>query len=1526
MEKTLALDFGTNSIGWIIRDTAYLGEQFRKSGVLTFNPGVGEEKNVEYSFAAQRTSKRSIRRLYQARKYKLWETLEVLRQKGYCPISEEGLNQWRWYKKNEGYFRKYPVDDVAFAQWIKLDFNGDGKPDYTSPYQLRRELIIEKLDFSQSINKYKLGRALYHIAQHRAFKSSKKVNLAEDLDSDKEKIGAERIRESELTKKLNDIGITQWKTVGDAFAQAEIIYKERKEGRIRNNLHTSVVRKDLQKEVQEIFSFQGLHFGHLFKNEKGEELKVSQSPIFWQRPLRSQKGTIGKCTLEPSKYRCSVSHPAFEEFRAWSFLNNIKYRIKGQKESDWKQLDLETRKEIYIDKFFRATKPNFDFFEIYQWLKKRNKHDNWDLNYNFKTNVAACPVSAQLRVIFGDDWKNIRIPHTPNEKRHQKKDHYDIEDIWHVPFSCDDEDFVQDFAESKLSLNEAQTKKYLALWNSMPVDYGQLSILRFLRKGRLYTEAALLAKLPEVLGEELWAKKEDLLLSSITDVIEINRHTKKKLSIVNNLIAKYKVDPYFADNDFKYTLQDSDHRNVLNACEEAYGKITWREMPETAKVNTLQFITTEYQKFFNDSKRQFKKMPHLLDSMKQFLTDNFELTPKQLKKLYHPSQIEIYSPAKPQLIDDRQLLLLGSPKTGAFKNPMAMRALHELRKLVNYLIKTDQIDEHTRIVVELARELNDANKRWAYEKYQEMRKEENAEFAAAIRELIKDSDAAGSKVNPDSVDDIDKFRLWYDMLQGEDAKIGEEKSGVFTENTIVSKTKKNKGNDEEYEEFKQNDFERLNKALYFKLKKAGEDVVKKYKLWKEQNCLCFYTGKSIGITQLFKENLIDFEHTIPRSQSFDNSLENLTVCYADYNRKIKKNQIPFHLPNYREEANGYSAILPRLEKWQQRVADLERHIEYWKAKSKRGSKSKMISKTSKVSEKDFAIRQKHLWQFELDYWRGKLHRFTMQEVKSGFRNSQLVDTQIISKYALHYLKTVFNKVEVQKGRITADFRKIFGIQPLDERKDRSKHSHHAKDAMVLSVIPTTALREQILGVWNELEEQRALLKGCEPFERNEAVGRISTLEDELGELLKKCYLPNVNSAIERLDDKIIINNRTADQTLTLAKRRLRNRGKVVPVKDESGKIVYQTDENGQPKRLYKNGKVIFKNDHFGKPLLDKEGNPIPVQLPKAKWAKGDIIRGQLHKDSFYGAIKLVKKDEHGKFVKGEDGKFVFDDVKYVIREELVYKANAQSPGFKSLDDLESQIVDKHLFLQIKKQVELVGDFKNALARGIWMLNKNGEKANKIKRVRIYVRSTNPLPIKPQTNISSKPLKILDNREHRQSYWAANEERPYFAMYYKNGKLMPETFSLFEIAQRASKSLIPIKSFENLIEKIKDDGSELAFTLQKGKKIIFLKSPIEENYLPPNYLQKTLYKVEGFEEDGRMTLKYHLESREDKKIKETMINRGLPDKGATTIDFENPVPLLRLRLHIVKGGRGVYNFAVEGKDFEMMPDGKINWKV
>lgn len=179
MNKALGLDLGTNSIGWSIRDVQLPGNQIEKVGVVTFNKGVGNSKTGEYSYAAERTKKRSTRRLYQSRKYRLWATLEILIREGYCPLSIEGLNKWKHYSKEEALNNKnggrvYPNDEVRFEQWVKMDFDGTDTPNYKSPYQLRRALTEEKFDFTQETDRNKLGRAVYHIAQRRGFKSSRK--------------------------------------------------------------------------------------------------------------------------------------------------------------------------------------------------------------------------------------------------------------------------------------------------------------------------------------------------------------------------------------------------------------------------------------------------------------------------------------------------------------------------------------------------------------------------------------------------------------------------------------------------------------------------------------------------------------------------------------------------------------------------------------------------------------------------------------------------------------------------------------------------------------------------------------------------------------------------------------------------------------------------------------------------------------------------------------------------------------------------------------------------------------------------------------------------------------------------------------------------------------------------------------------------------------------------------------------------------------------------------------------------------
>lgn len=1429
MNKIFGLDLGTNSIGWAIRNPNIKDNQIEKFGVLTFNKGVGNGKTGEYSYAAERTKKRSTRRLYQSRKYRLWSTLEILIREGYCPLSIENLDKWRHYSKEEAIKnnnggRVYPVDDMAFDQWIKMDFNGDGKPDCSSPYQLRKELAEIRFDFSKEMNRMKLGRALYHIAQRRGFKSSRKG--AEDVkekESSSDDVVDLQYSEKKKNKVITELfeQYTEAKTIGWLYALLE---KDSK--RIRENIAQYAIRENYKEEIRYIFEFQELGLHHMLYTQLVESGKnKNDGSIFYKRPLRSQKGLIGKCTLEPGKYRAPVSHPSFELFRAWSFINNIKYKDNGDKNTYWKNLPLELKQDLLEDKFFRKSKTYFPFSEIADFIAKKGY--KWQLNYALKTTVTGCPVSARLRDIFGTDYLNIQMPKDKAPK--SEKNYYDIEDIWHVLFSYEDQEFIAEFAAEKLDLSPDNVKQFVIAWNALPVGYGMLSlnainkINKFLQKGLVYTEAVLLANIPEVIGDDLWSNNEAFFLDNISDVIADNRKQKTILHIVNDLVSRHKnMEQKYGYRDNTYQLDDQDKKDIRQVIEESLGLLKWNEIQEEERQQISNAVTDCYQAYFRTSgltrkdingERHFQirsgshfyyksdsgyyRLPKLIDTIKEFLQAHFELTERQLQKIYHPSEISIYPPAGP---DKEGVVKLGSPKTGAFKNPMAMRTLHELRKLMNYMIETNQVDSDTRIIVEVARELNDANKRWAIEAWQRQREAENAEFAVAIEELVKHDGVLASSQNNS---DIDKIRLWYEQNNEEPVPpvtdVKKEVKGIrWTENKKDS----------------------------YKQIASQKSMIDKYRLWKEQGCECIYTGKLISITDLFNENVIDIEHTIPRSISFDNSLANQTVCYHDFNRTVKKKQIPSQLNNYAEESGGYPAILPRLKKWEEKVERIRQQIDFWKTKSKRASTK---------DYKDDAIRQRHLWKMELDYWQNKVDRFTMKEVTTGFKNSQKVDTQLISKYAFHYLKTFFEKVDVQKGAITAEFRKIYGLQVPDEKKDRSKHSHHAKDAAVLTLIPVAAKREELLKEYYEHKERKQNFS-TEPYKG-----------------FKREYVWGI-------DDTVLINNITNNQSLSPARRKIRKRGK--------------------------------------EQLIPGTSNPM--------WATGDCIRGQLHQETFYGAIKPAKRDERGSILKDEEGKIIQEDkLRYVIRVPFQYKKDANTPGFKTLEEIQKQIVDIGLKSQIEKQVRAAGGLKEAFESGIYMLDRNGKPhGNKIRHIRVWASISDPLKIKKQTNLSAV--------EYKQHYYAGNATNSYFALYKGEGKKYFDFRNLMDTAKLLSIDPVmqPQELFEPSIAITKGKKTielSLIYVLKGGMKVIFIKDDKEEvKSLSDTDLLKRLYVYTNFEKDGRLNFKYHLEARN--KI----------DEQHSEMDFDTPKSILRF-------GYAKYDFCVEGYEFIVNIDGTITWK-
>ena len=1418
--KTLGIDLGTNSIGISIRNKdkgANINEQLEYFSSIVFKSGVGNGKSGEFSYAAERTKKRSIRKLYQSRKYRIWGTLKLLIENGYCPLSMEDLGQWCIYDKTRRLKRQYPIHATKFEQWVRLDFDGDGKADYSSPFQLRDELMRKQLDFTNPTDRYKLGRALYHIAQRRGFKSSKgetikeqekegcNSNDSEDL-SNALKISEEKTSDA-LTKYMEDNDLP---TIGCAF------YLLEKNGiRVRNSEYHAV-RSQYRDEIVKIFTFQhGLDVESPFLQRLISE-KKGEGTIFYKRPLRSQKGTVGNCTLEPNKPRCPISHPEFEKFRAWSIINNIKFG-EGLNRS----LTIEQKRQLFQDKFL-LTRSSFKFQEIRIWIQKQLgisllDYKSRTINYKDSINIAGCPISGRLKNLLGDEWESWR--YVSDEKKHNSKTgetkqiSYDAFDLWHICFSFEDPEYVEEFATNKLKFDSNQTKQLVRVFSSIQQGYGMLSlkaiknINRFLTQGLIYTDSVLLAKLPEIFKDK-WSDIEDSVINELDGIIENNRHQRLIYNIANTLIANYKsleIEEQFAYKNYEYVLDTTDQKEIKEAIIKAFGNVTWVNTPLTAQTKILNEVSCLYQQFFSSEKRDYYRIPKVADALVCYLQEKYtDISPKDLQRIYHPSSIEFYTSAKEEKTGDgRYIKLLGSPVIGAFKNPMAMRVLHTLRKQVNILLSTTDsfgnplIDEDTRVVVETARGLNDANMRWAIEEYQREREKENKKIEQIIQEYHK-----GRNI---SEEDINAVRLMFEQQDPPVEKGSEEKS--------------------------QN-----GKKLYAKEKEqVYKKDVDKYRLWKEQNYRCLYTGKMISISNLFDDNAFDIEHTIPRSLSFDDSLANKTICDAHYNRTIKKNLLPTQLANYKE-------IEQRLQPWIDKIEQIKDNVEYWKSQSRRSQDKE---------RKDRCIRQKHLWQMELDYWQNKVNRFTVTEVTSGFRNNQLNDTRIITKYAYHYLKTVFNKVDVQKGSVTANFRKMLGVQSVDEKKSRDKHSHHAIDATILTLIPTAAQRDKMLEYFYKIQENKKM--GIDT----------SQIEKDLERELRNCGLPkNISEMVPFIENNIYISHIAKDQTLTPSRRKARIRGKEVFVVNKDGEYVN-------------------------------------------KWITGDCIRGQIHGESYYGAIKQGVKNAEGKLLRQEDGSIIVgDDIYFVIRRELKCKSSSMDSGFKDWEELEKAVVDKNLYKIMKSQFSDSYSFKEACEHGIFMYKKNKDgvfeyvpenRVNRIRHIRCFTSQKNPLAIKNQTYLSDK--------DYKQKYYA--EMGDLFAMcrYESIDKREVEyhIYSLFDISENRKMNLEDIPTY---IESKKHTKLCLSHLIKKGDMLLlYEKSKEVPMSLDKEKLSQRLYVVTGFENPGRINLVKHINAQADKTL----------GKGESIKDYSKMPEKIRC-------GIKTLNYLIAGVDFQLTPQG------
>lgn len=614
MRRKLGIDLGTNSAGWAVLED----DNIKRCGVLIFEQGIPMEKGVEskMSPAAVRRAARAARRLKFRRRLRKYHVLKILIENGMCPLEMPELKNWI----SRG---KFPLENRNFIAWLNSTCE-------SNPYYFRARAASEK------ISPFELGRALFHIAIRRGFKSS-----LEDRKADEKETGQLKGKISDLKKFLDTSGQTLGQFLYEHFKKGIRFRSEVKCGREEHYI----------PEFNRICEVQNL------SAELREKLYTA---LFKQRPLRSQKHLVGKCMLEKRCNRCLTAHPLFERYRMLAFINSIRVTTEGSSTPRF----LNEKERLALRSQFLYKGPTFKFERLRKFLiRKFFSKQSLTFNYRDDHTVGSSSLTHQLQSILQCEdlftWKRAYIDRRGTERIMDVQTLFDGIKYFSTNYDEEDDSFFR-FARERVGLPEESAVKLTQIKISDGYARYSLKALRkivpFLEEGFIEPYAVYLAKVPELFEAGLYEANKDEIIADFQECV----------------------------------------KNYMWEKENLEGGDSVRILP----------LSTRFG---------------------QILEDKWNIPPADIAKLYSFQEPSNYKDCSGEG-------RLPRVEMGMIFNPMAHRSLTVLRHLVNTLRNEGLIDGDTEIHIELAREVNDKNRRMAYLEYQKQNEVERERAVKAFRE------------------------------------------------------------------------------------------------------------------------------------------------------------------------------------------------------------------------------------------------------------------------------------------------------------------------------------------------------------------------------------------------------------------------------------------------------------------------------------------------------------------------------------------------------------------------------------------------------------------------------------------------------------------------------------------------------------------------------------------------------------------------------------------------------------------------
>lgn len=798
MKRTLGLDLGTNSIGWAIIEQEDGEKRLVAAGSVIFSEGVARVKGNEVPAVSTRTGARRTRRLYMRRRMRKQRLLQHLIRNGMCPLSEAGRKAW----KEKG---TYPKED-AFTSWFVMnpyELRAKGLEQKLTPLELGRVLyhIAQRRGFrsnrkggdgeqktlnegsadrgivgynSDDPNSTKkliathgtLGKAGAELAKTHTPIRNRYVMRVDLIDEFNQLWDVQKNFHPILTDALKaELGDGK---DGDLFFQRPLKGKKGDVGRC--TLEPGNKRAPMSSPIAEAFNV--LHAVNNIKLDGDPLTEAGRNAVLPRFFKKDGKGNVSftiddlRKDLKKAKIDGELNYEQWEKRAA---KEGKEVKLTGAKTIAhlaelWKE-ELQDEGALKILRAYGAMRKE-DEAERKKW------DDRWNIIHREQN--AWGEISERK-----EKGQYVRKPDSKHEQRDLKE-------------------FAQDpagwnFSEGKLE----------ALRKFDPKDgYHNLSaramgrILPHLYAGVPYHYATLYANLPAVFkvvykkldanGQPLldahkdfitemrigangkeepkvddrWAQmsaeQREAVHAGIRAEVEGQQQYSVEKILLNGLIRNY-LDEYGEEGRRKNFWNSKWEERLARSVEEAFTRKQKEEMGEAGRTALAERIKSEFLHTIESHDRVgFEKVQSLDERIKLWLIDNypdFDLgmtidkrgLKRRVDQLYHHSAIGTYRER-----DDK----LGDPVTRGMKNPMVYRALHTLRGVVNQMIKEKRIDKKTAVHIEMARQLDSANKRRAWESYQRKMKERNEQAAEKVKKYFAE---VGRHAEP-SDDEIS--RMW----------------------------------------------------------------------------------------------------------------------------------------------------------------------------------------------------------------------------------------------------------------------------------------------------------------------------------------------------------------------------------------------------------------------------------------------------------------------------------------------------------------------------------------------------------------------------------------------------------------------------------------------------------------------------------------------------------------------------------------------------------------------------------------------